>query len=283
MSSSPPPLVIGVLALQGAFLEHAAAFRSLGVAAREVRTPADLAGLDGLVLPGGESTAIGVLAGGASGLLPALRAWVAGGRPTWGTCAGMIMLADGAEGAVNNQPLLGGLRVVVARNFFGAQTRSFEAPLELAPGAAGLAARLPGGAATGVFIRAPAIVSCGEGVTPLAWVVPPPGARGEGTRVAVAAEAGPVLVAAFHPELTPSTGWHAYFLDKVAAAAGRAPLPGGAAHAASAERAGAGGGAPLAGALVPDTYAGDTPASAHAAVELARRVVPGAAPWAARA
>jgi 5'-phosphate synthase pdxT subunit len=195
-------LTIGILALQGAFAEHAYKVRQLGVRAVEVRKAAELADLDGLIIPGGESTSMGLIAE-RWGLVTPLRAWVHSGRPTWGTCAGMILLAERATGQKQGgQPLLGGLDVTVNRNYFGRQVDSFEALLD---------APLLGSEPTpAVFIRAPAITEIGATVEPLAELV---SARGE--RVYVAVRQGTILATAFHPELTPDLRWHRLFLEMV--------------------------------------------------------------------
>ena len=157
---------IGVLALQGAFAEHVKMLQALGdtkgVTAREVRKPAQLADLDGLILPGGESTTMGLIAE-RWGLVEPLRAWVQAGRPIWGTCAGMILLAAHATGQKQGgQPLLGGLDVTVNRNYFGRQVDSFETMLSVpALGEPPIRA---------VFIRAPAITEIGPDVESLAAV-----------------------------------------------------------------------------------------------------------------
>ena len=118
-------LTIGVLALQGAFLEHIKILRQLGAQAVEVRKPVQLTALDGLIIPGGESTTMGLIAE-RWGLVEPLRQWVHSQRPTWGTCAGMILLAEHATGQKQGgQPLLGGLDITVNRNYFGRQTESF--------------------------------------------------------------------------------------------------------------------------------------------------------------
>jgi 5'-phosphate synthase pdxT subunit len=190
------PVRIGVLALQGAFAEHVAILRRLGAEAVEVRTPAHLEGLDGLILPGGESTTMGLVAE-RWGLVEPLRAWVHGGRPIWGTCAGMILLADHATGQKQGgQPLIGGLRVTVNRNYFGRQADSFETVLEVPS--------FDPPHSPGIFIRAPAITELGTGVEPLAAL---PGS------VHVAVCQGPILATAFHPELTSDTRWHALFVE----------------------------------------------------------------------
>ena len=192
---------VGVLALQGAFLEHASILAGLGADVREVRKPEQLAGLHGLVMPGGESTAMGLVAE-RWGLVDPLRAWVHEGRPVWGTCAGMILLADRAAGQKQGgQPLIGGLDVTVNRNYFGRQSQSFEMLLP-----APLLGVEPFRA---LFIRAPAIVEAGAGVEVLAK------APGHGEQVIVAVRQGTILATAFHPELTADTRWHQLFLEMV--------------------------------------------------------------------
>jgi len=170
-----------VLALQGDFREHAAALSRLAVEPVLVRAPGDLEGLSALIVPGGESTTIGLLAA-RFGLLEPLRRAVAAGLPTLGTCAGMIFLAAGTTGG-QEQPQLGVLDVVVDRNAFGRQVDSFEADLEVE----GLE-----GPVHGVFIRAPRVQRAGPGVEVLASV--------DGQPVMV--RQGNLLATAFHPELT---------------------------------------------------------------------------------
>ncbi len=197
--------VVGVLALQGAFHEHAVMLRKLGATAVEVRKPEQLGGLDGLILPGGESTTMALIAE-RWGMVAPLRAWVQSGRPVWGTCAGMILLADRATGQKEGgQTLLGGLHVTVNRNYFGRQTESFETEL-----AAPVLGEAPIHA---VFIRAPAIVEVGPDVQVLARTA------GHGEEVIVAVRQGPLLATAFHPELTPDLRWHRYFLEMITAEA----------------------------------------------------------------
>ena len=195
-------MTIGILALQGAFAEHGAMIRALGAAAVEVRKPAQLEGLDGLILPGGESTTMGLIAE-RQGMVAPLRAWVHGGRPTWGTCAGMILLADRVtDQKAGGQPLIGGLDVTVNRNYFGRQSESFEALLD--------APQLGATPFRAVFIRAPAIVEYGPNVTALATV------PGRDAAVVVAVRQGQLLATAFHPELTRDPRWHELFLRMVA-------------------------------------------------------------------
>jgi pyridoxal 5'-phosphate synthase pdxT subunit len=186
------PLRIGVLALQGNVREHVAVLRRLGAEAVEVRRPEQLDGLDGLVIPGGESTAIGRLAR-LYGLLEPLGAFRGA---LLGTCAGMILLARSAVDGRTDQPLLGLMDIEVRRNAFGRQVSSFEADLELVGDPEPL---------RGVFIRAPWIETAGPGVEVLA----------EHAGHAVLAREGRVLVAAFHPELTDDTRVHALFLEAV--------------------------------------------------------------------
>ncbi|MCC7103532.1 MAG: pyridoxal 5'-phosphate synthase glutaminase subunit PdxT [Chloroflexi bacterium] len=191
---------IGVLALQGDFAEHLAMLRSLGVEAVEVRTAAQLADLDGLIIPGGESTTIGKLAV-TFGLIEPLRARIESGLPVLATCAGLILLASDVG---TSQPLIGVMDVAVERNAFGRQLQSFETDLEVA----GLGDR----PMRAVFIRAPAIRSAGPDVEVLASL---PDGR------IVAAQQGPLIVAAFHPELSGDTRLHERFLEVVRQAASR--------------------------------------------------------------
>jgi pyridoxal 5'-phosphate synthase pdxT subunit len=180
--------LVGVLALQGDFEAHGRMLRDLGAEVREVRVPADLEGLDGLVIPGGESTTI-TLGIEREGLAEPLRGFVRSGTPVFGTCAGMIML---------DRKHLGVLDIECRRNAFGRQIRSFEADLKI-PGITGKPVRA-------VFIRAPWAEVCGEDVEVLAAV--------EGHPVAV--RQGNVLVIAFHPEIAGETRLHELFLRQVA-------------------------------------------------------------------
>lgn len=185
---------IGVLAAQGAFREHVRALAACGAAAVEVRKPEQLDGLDGLVIPGGESTAIARILLD-FGLFDRVRALGEAGLPIFGTCAGMVLLAKEIEGST--QPRLGLMDITVRRNAFGRQVESFEADLDIPVlGAAPL---------RGVFIRAPYVVRTGPGVQVLASL--------EGKIVLV--EQGRLLAAAFHPELTTDLRLHRYFLHKI--------------------------------------------------------------------
>jgi 5'-phosphate synthase pdxT subunit len=196
---------IGVLALQGDVREHTVALAEAGALARPVRRPEELEGIDGLVIPGGESTTMSKLAV-TFGLIEPLRARVAAGMPAYGSCAGMIMLADEILDGRADQRTVGGLDVVVRRNAFGRQNESFEADVDFpAVGAVPV---------HGVFIRAPWVEKVGEGVEVLATL----GAEPYAGRV-VAVRQGNVLATSFHPELTGDRRVHAYFTDLVRSAA----------------------------------------------------------------
>ncbi len=195
---------IGVLALQGAFREHINMLAQLGVNAVEVRLAEQLDGLDGLIIPGGESTSMGLVAE-RWGLVKPLQNWVHAGRPTWGTCAGMILLADSAAGQkLGGQALIGGLNVTVNRNYFGRQVDSFEAEMNVPA--------LGSDPFHAVFIRAPAITAVSAGVQTLATV---PSAEEGNEEVIAAVRKGAILATAFHPELTDDLRWHRLFLQIV--------------------------------------------------------------------
>jgi len=188
---------IGILALQGAFIEHERMFRQLGADAIEIRLPSELDGLDGLVIPGGESTTISLLMDG-YGLREPITRMAKRGLPVWGTCAGMIMLArDVGDGRVRS---LGLMDLKVIRNAFGRQVDSFEANLPVPI--------LGADPYKAIFIRAPIVDSVGAGVEVLARL--PDG------RIA-AARQDKLLATAFHPELTDDTRFHRLFLDIVGA------------------------------------------------------------------
>jgi len=186
---------IGVLALQGDFREHREVLERLEVPSSEVRLPRDLEGLDGLIIPGGESTAI-VRLMRTSGLLGPLAKMARDGFPMWGTCAGMILLAKRLD--ESGIPALQVMDIAVRRNAFGRQVDSFEADLDVpALGDAPYRA---------VFIRAPIIEDVGPGVEVLAGLA-------GGTPVA--AREGRLLATAFHPELTHDTRFHQFFLERM--------------------------------------------------------------------
>jgi pyridoxal 5'-phosphate synthase pdxT subunit len=195
--------VIGVLALQGDVREHLQVLRDQGAEAVTVRRPEELAGVDGLVLPGGESTTIVKLAA-RFGLLEPLRAAVRDGLPAYGSCAGMILLADRILDAPSDQETVGGLDVTVRRNAFGRQVDSFESDLAIEG--------LDGGPLHAVFIRAPWVEEAGPGVEVLGRVV---GGVADGKIVAV--RQGNVVATSFHPELTGDRRVHALFVDIVRA------------------------------------------------------------------
>ncbi len=188
-------MLIGVLAMQGAFREHRLALEACGATCREIRKPAHLEGLDGLVIPGGESTTIGKLLHDYELFVP-IREMGKDGLPIFGTCAGLVMLARDIEGS--NQPRLGLMDICVIRNAFGRQVHSFEADLSIpALGEAPF---------PGVFIRAPYINKAGEGVEVLAVFQ---------DHIVMARQQN-LLVTAFHPELTGDQRVHRYFLHTVA-------------------------------------------------------------------
>ncbi|HEY50245.1 MAG TPA: pyridoxal 5'-phosphate synthase glutaminase subunit PdxT [Dehalococcoidia bacterium] len=186
---------IGVLASQGAFIEHIAKLRELGVEAVPVRLPEELEGLDGLIIPGGESTSIGRLMRDYR-LTQAIRDKVKDGMPVFGTCAGMILMARKSSDA--NFESLGLMDITVRRNAFGRQRESFETELDVSV--------LDEKPFPGVFIRAPLIEKVNGTVEVLARLA-------DGTIVAV--RDGKMLALAFHPELTDDPRFHQYFLDMV--------------------------------------------------------------------
>jgi 5'-phosphate synthase pdxT subunit len=191
------PVRVGVLALQGDFAEHQAMLAEAGVASCQVRTVAELEACGALIIPGGESTTMAKLMD-AYGLRSPLTAFARSGRPVWGTCAGLIMLAARLE---EDRPApLGLMGITVRRNGYGRQVDSFSAPLNVK----GMA----GGPFHAVFIRAPVITAVGQGVEVLA-------ALEDGSPVAV--RAGNLLATSFHPELTRDARFHAAFWEMAAA------------------------------------------------------------------
>jgi pyridoxal 5'-phosphate synthase pdxT subunit len=196
---------IGVLALQGDVREHLAALAACGARAVPVRRPSELTGLAGIVLPGGESTTIDKLSrifALRDPLIAALRT----GLPAYGSCAGMILLADRVLDGTADQQTFGGLDITVRRNAFGRQVESFEADVELA----GVA----GGPMHAVFIRAPWVEKLGGQVESLGAVTPP----GTDQPRVIAVRQGNLLATSFHPEVTGDLRIHRYFLDLVRAA-----------------------------------------------------------------
>ncbi|WP_392754998.1 pyridoxal 5'-phosphate synthase glutaminase subunit PdxT [Streptomyces sp. LN590] len=195
MSDTP---VIGVLALQGDVREHLIALASADALARPIRRPEELAEVDGLVIPGGESTTMSKLAV-LFGMLEPLRERVRAGMPVYGTCAGMILLADKILDPRSGQETVGGIDMIVRRNAFGRQNESFEAAVEVTG--------IDGGPVEGVFIRAPWVESVGG----QAQVVAEHGGH------IVAVRQGNALATSFHPELTGDHRVHALFVDMVRA------------------------------------------------------------------
>jgi 5'-phosphate synthase pdxT subunit len=185
--------MIGVLALQGAFGSHQQRLAELGVATRQVRTPHDLAGVDALVMPGGESTTMSKLLL-SSGLFDPIDERIRAGMPVFGTCAGMILLATEVLDGRPDQRSFGAIDLTVQRNGYGRQLDSFETDLVVSSIA---------GTFHGVFIRAPKVVRVGESVEVLA----------EHEGVPVLARSGPITVASFHPELAGDHRLHAQFLN----------------------------------------------------------------------
>jgi pyridoxal 5'-phosphate synthase pdxT subunit len=201
---------IGILALQGDVREHAAAFAELGQRTQPVRCPADLDGLDGLVLPGGESTTLSMLLA-SSGLFEAVADALAGGLPVFGTCAGLVLLASEVLDGRSDQRSFGVLDCTVRRNGFGPQLQSFEGMLDAISLSVALAT--PDAPLPSVFIRAPEVVRVGDGVEVLAWLP-----VGGGRRVAALVRHGQVMGSVFHPELTDDRRVHRLFVKMVDAA-----------------------------------------------------------------
>lgn len=184
-------MLVGVLALQGDWREHKLLLESLGVSVTPVKAEEELQAVDALVIPGGESTAMSNLAK-SFGLFPALREFAAA-KPVLGTCAGLIMLANDVDGAVQGQEFIGGLDVKVSRNAYGGQTHSFEAEIEIAGRKENVA-----------FIRAPRILDVGS-----AQVIAKLGDE------PVAVRQGHLFGATFHPEITGGTALHSMFLESI--------------------------------------------------------------------
>ena len=187
---------VGVLALQGDVREHLAALSDCGVAALPVKTVGELESVDALVLPGGESTTIAKLAR-SFGLIDPIRARIKGGMPVYGSCAGMILLANQIVDGMADQETFGGLDVVVRRNAFGRQVDSFEADLTVKG--------ITEPSVRAIFIRAPWIEKVSDGVEVLASF--------DGHPVAV--QQGRLLATSFHPELTGDHRFHRYFVERV--------------------------------------------------------------------
>jgi 5'-phosphate synthase pdxT subunit len=196
--------VIGVLALQGDVREHVAALAGAGADARPVRRPAELDAVDGLIIPGGESTTISKLAD-IFALRDPIDKRIAAGLPVYGSCAGLIMLAAEVLDGRPDQRSFQGIEMTVRRNAFGRQVDSFEAPVEITG--------VPGGPCHAVFIRAPWVERVGPGVEVLGRVT-----DGPATGRIVAVRQGNLLATSFHPELTGDLRLHRYFVDLVRSA-----------------------------------------------------------------
>lgn len=193
-----PSRVVGVLALQGAFRAHVEMFASFGVNCREVRTPDDLADVQAIVIPGGESSTISQLLE-SSGLFAPVKARIADGMPTFGTCAGMILLASEIVDGRSDQVSFGALDITVRRNAYGRQVDSFEADVET-----------PDGSVHGVFIRAPRIERTGPNVEILGVLGDEP----------VLVREGQVIASSFHPELSGDARLHRMFAEMAGALEG---------------------------------------------------------------
>jgi 5'-phosphate synthase pdxT subunit len=196
---------VGVLALQGDVREHLAMLERAGARAEKVRRPEELEHVDGIVMPGGESTTMHKLAR-AFGLFEPLREALRGGLPAFGTCAGMILLADRLEGGTADQETFGGLDVVVRRNAFGRQVDSFEAELAVTGFDAPFHA---------LFIRAPWVEKVGHDVQVVATV-----ASGDAVGRIVAVRQAHLLATSFHPEITGDHRFHRLFVEQVAQVGG---------------------------------------------------------------
>ena len=191
-------MIIGVLALQGDFREHIQAVQSCGHEALEVRRHSELDRCEALILPGGESTTIALLAKN-YGLMAPIKQRIANGMPTYGSCAGMILLADRIVDGVEGQETFGGIDMTVRRNAFGRQVDSFESELDFA-----------GHQLRAVFIRAPWVEELGSNVDVISAVITP-----TGDKHPVAVRQNHLMATSFHPELTHDLAVHRYFFDEV--------------------------------------------------------------------
>jgi 5'-phosphate synthase pdxT subunit len=194
-------LLVGVLALQGDFREHINALSRCGVQSQEVRRISELESVDALIIPGGESTTI-VSLSKTFGLFEPIKNRIAKGLPTYGSCAGMIMLADHIVAAKEGQETFGGIDITVRRNAFGRQVDSFESDI--------LAPEISKNPIRAVFIRAPWVEKIGNAVEVLASIK-----GADNSSHAVAVRQGHLLATAFHPEITDDHSVHRYFLEKV--------------------------------------------------------------------
>ncbi len=189
--------IVGVLALQGDVREHSTVLRELGSDVREVRKPSDLVGIEGLVIPGGESSAVDKLIG-VCNLRSSLEQAISGGMPVLGTCAGLILLASEIEDAAKGQKSLGGLDISVRRNALGPQIESFEGSLDVVG--------IPGPSMNVAFIRAPIISRVGDSVDVIAML---------GEDQVVGVKSKNLIGVSFHPEITGEDRLHRFFLEQV--------------------------------------------------------------------
>ena len=198
-------MIVGVLALQGDVREHISALNDCGVSAIEVRTMSELNSVQALVIPGGESTTISKLARSFH-LFDAIQSRIKSGMPVYGSCAGLILLADRVLDAILGQESFGGLDVTARRNAFGRQVDSFESDIEFKG--------ITGPKFRAIFIRAPWIEECGAGVEVLAQIDEHP----------VAVRYGNLLATSFHPELTRDNRIHRFFVETICADAVKASV-----------------------------------------------------------
>lgn len=227
-------VTIGILALQGAVSEHEDMVKQIdGVSVKLLKLPADFqSDLDGIILPGGESTTMAIVG---TDIFPLLKQWVVSNKPIWGTCAGMILLSNHAIKTANDQALVGGLDVHVCRNYFGSQVYSKKVDVNCNLNITGESTEVDDNttAYPAVFIRAPAILKVGADVTVLGTVVEPPHRQAkeevyrvmeldnnssnndEAIKVIIAVKQANILGTAFHPELTKDLRWHRLFVDMV--------------------------------------------------------------------
>jgi len=191
-------LKIGILSVQGAFREHMEKIKEIGLEAKEVRNKSDLSEIDGLIIPGGESTSMGIICNKEQGFVDSLRSF-RNSKAVWGTCAGMIFLANEVRNQKQGgQLILGGLDCIVERNYFGSQIDSFEIQLKVA--------ELGDEPIKALFIRSPIVVQKADNVSILAQLP---------TNEIVAVRQKNILATSFHPELTKDTRWHRYFAKMV--------------------------------------------------------------------
>lgn len=224
-----PGICVGVVALQGAFAEHCDMLTKLNIKSREIRNVEDLEGINALILPGGESTAMAKVSAG-NNIFEEISKLVKNNKiPVWGTCAGLILLANKVEGQkTGGQGLIGGLDVVASRNFFGAQVKSFEYRLRPPPTSKRPKKRKRTVDETGeesnvekenmfngVFIRAPAILKASDNVEILNSLIVNNDCTDGKQEVIVAVKQGNILATAFHPELTSDCRWHQYFYEEM--------------------------------------------------------------------